>query len=549
MPKKLLYFTSALGLVAILALVALGVIVYGGILTPEKLRRVIKYNPLATRTLPVVTESAIQTTFFRLKRRDIALSAMGAGLVNGGGAFVETENGLLVAERGGRFFFLDETGGKPRLRLTDIAVDINQDGFDRDAEAAGYALKPGRNVGYAGLAMRLHDLLLLSDGKRLMASHTRWDDENTCASLHFAIADIDQSADPPTAAPWRELYRTQPCLGFGPRKSKPFAGHQAGGRMIELDDGKVLFTVGDFKNDGEKRDVSTADLDVDYGKMHLLDPDTGAVQRNYTTGHRNPQGLVLLENGEIWSTEHGPSGGDEVNKIVAGNDYGWPKVTLGRDCNGCEWQIEGRHDGFVKPRWSFHPSIGISNLIELRNFIPLWEGDLLIASLYGETLYRIRLDGDRPIYAAPLPIGERLRDITQLEDGRIAIWTDTGKFVFLTPDLAPSPAEKLLAEAPEEVAEAVRDCAVCHELDPGAPRPGRLTLWGVVGRDKAGWPGFAYSEALEDAGGQWTTEALDRFLESPETAIPGTSMAYDGLADAELRRGVIEFLQKLQHEG
>lgn len=515
-------------------------------MTPEKLLRHVKYNPLTTRLAPETSESAITTALIQLKRRDYALAAMGEGLVSGGGAFVLTPGGVLIAERSGKFYSFDPTIDPSRLTLSEIAVETNEAGFRAQASAEGYAIKPGRNVGYAGLGMRLHDLLLVEGGRRLLVSFTRWDDSEKCARLTFAIADLNSDARPPTAGPWRELYRTQPCLGLGPTKRKPFAGHQAGGRMVDLGNGRILFTVGDFKNDGEKRSLSTADPAVDYGKTHVLDIRTGDVARNYTTGHRNPQGLVVAADGSIWSTEHGPSGGDEVNRLVQGTDYGWPHVTLGMDCRGCDWQIEGRHDGYRKPAWSYLPSIGISNLIQLNGFDPLWDGDLLVASLRGASLRRLRLDGARVIYDEEIPIGSRIRDIAQAEDGRVVLWTDDGKLVFLEAERDASPAEAAILALSPPAQAAARECQVCHHLGPGAAPPGLISLWRVVGRDKASLPEAPYSDALRAAGGVWTRQALDMYLRSPATAIPGTSMAYDGLQEDALRREMLDLLERLK---
>lgn len=495
----------------------------------------------------MVSESFIQTNFYRLKRRDIALASLNKDFTSGGGAIVETNNGILIAEQSGRFFFLDQDESqRPRLRQTSIYIDINQEGFNRAANKESYAIKPGLNVGYAGLGMRLHDLLLLSDRKTLMASFTRWKDSEACAELVFAYTELIQNEELLKSGTWREVFITTPCLGFGPQKNKPFAGHQAGGRIVELDNGIVIVTVGDFKNDGDKRTLTTANPANSYGKTHLIDLKTGKIQKNFTTGHRNPQGLTRRQNGEIWSTEHGPTGGDEVNIIKPGGNYGWPKVTLGKDCNGCSWQKEGRHGGYEKPQWAFLPSIGISNLIEIRDFAPIWDGDLLVSSLKAETLYRIRLDGVRPIYASPIHIGDRIRDIIQLRDRRIALWTDSGKLIFLELYTTPGPGDILFQNLEPAVREVVRECSVCHTLNPTNSTNDRLSLWGIVGRSFGSDPIFNYSKALSQKHGYWTDKTLDQFLESPSSVIPGTTMAYSGIADETLRTAIIDFLTHLK---
>jgi len=90
---------------------------------------------------------------------------------------------------------------------------------------------------------------------------------------------------------------------------------------------------------------------VSYGKTILIHLDDGTSEI-YSLGHRNPQGLYVTPEGAIWSTEHGPQGGDELNLIVRGANYGWPLVTYGTDYGSAAWplsHVQGRHDGYQQP--------------------------------------------------------------------------------------------------------------------------------------------------------------------------------------------------------
>jgi len=535
---------TGLGLFGLVAMLTAAGLVYTNTFTVDKLRLLVKYNPLATSVQPVQSETAIQTTLLRLKLKSYAVAAMADEFVSGAGAIEPIPGGMLIAERNGRFHFFDERGAEPKLTATEISLDTNQIQFEVHAASEGYAIKPGRNVGYAGLGMRLHDLLLLRDGKRLAATHTRWDDVAKCVKLHLVIADFS-AGNVPKVGPWQTLFSTTPCMPLSGIKRKPFAGHQAGGRMVEMADGRILFTVGDFKNDGVKRDISTADPSNSYGKLHVIDPANG-ITEIFSTGHRNPQGLVIAADGRIWSTEHGPSGGDEVNLVREGANYGWPVATYGRDCRTCAWQQQGRHDGHGLPVYAFVPSIGISNLVELQDFAPIWDGDLLVASLKQETLHRLHIREGRVVVDEPIRIGDRLRDIQMLEDGRVALWTDSGKLMFLTADLAPAQSTLLAAKLPEDAQDTIEQCRACHDLDPGIAGPDRISLWGVHGRAKASLPGGQYSDALKAAGGAWDDAALDAFMASPAAAVPGTSMAFEGIQDAALRQTIIDYLKALQ---
>jgi aldose sugar dehydrogenase len=545
MKRALFCFFFGLGLAVFLGAAVLATLVMTGVLSQKKVSNFIKYSPLFTATSPVTSEQSIQTTLIRLKSISFSLPSMGLGFESGGGAILEVEGGILVAERSGKFFYFNKSSAAPILSSTKIAVDINQAGFERHALAQGYEVKPGRNVGYAGLGMRLHDLLKSRDEKHIMASYTHWDDADHCATLRVVIADLIQDGNVPSAGAWRQVFETKPCLQLSDRKDKPFAGHQAGGRMVELAYGKILLTVGDFKNDGEKRDLTVADTNNDYGKIYEIDLVSGKSQL-FTWGHRNPQGLTIADDGAIWSTEHGPAGGDELNLITKGTNYGWPMVTLGRDCNGCNWQLEGFHDGYQPPVFSYVPSIGIGNLVQLHDFSPAWDGDFLVASMVEETLHHLRMNGHTVIYDEPIPMGARLRDMIQLKDGRIALWTDSGRLIFLHQDREQTDSEMLSADLSPVARESIKQCRTCHELDAGLGRQGRISLWEISGRERAAMPNVSYSPSLKAAGGYWTAENLDLFLANPQAAIPGTTMQFEGVSNPTLRKELVDFLGKLR---
>ena len=137
----------------------------------------------------------------------------------------------------------------------------------------------------------------------------------------------------------------------------------------------------------------------------------------------------------MWATEHGPRGGDELNRLSAGRNYGWPLVTYGTEDGTVVWPLaEDRrdHGRYEEPDFVWVPSVGISNLIELgpRQF-PAWRGDLLVGSLGGASLFRIRLKDNRVVYAEPIRIGLRVRDLTEDTEGRILLWTDEGEILSL----------------------------------------------------------------------------------------------------------------------
>jgi cytochrome c2 len=139
------------------------------------------------------------------------------------------------------------------------------------------------------------------------------------------------------------------------------------------------------------------------------------------------------------------------------------------------------------------------------------------------------------VFAEPIRISGRIRDVTEGADGRILVWTDENDLIFVEP-AASDAAENLLTQ-----------CIVCHTLSERETVSVAPSLRGIVGRPVAAAEGFAYSEAMAGFGGRWSEDRLDRFLANPAATIPGTTMAFEGIDDAGERRQIIGLL-KLQVE-
>src|SRR5690606_36143508 len=144
---------------------------------------------------------------------------------------------------------------------------------------------------------------------------------------------------------------------------RSFQGLDIGGRMASLGADTLLLTLGEHQFDGVRTPVAFAqDTAVSYGKTYLIDLRTGTVER-FTMGHRNPQGLYIDPSGTVWSTEHGPRGGDELNRLVRGGNYGWPIVTYGVNYGATAWPMnprQGTHEGYDRPVYAWVPSIAVS---------------------------------------------------------------------------------------------------------------------------------------------------------------------------------------------
>ena len=185
----------------------------------------------------------------------------------------------------------------------------------------------------------------------------------------------------------------------------------------------ILISTNDSNNDfpGEK----AQDDNSIYGKIVFIDNLTKK-HLIISKGHRNPQGLFVKDD-IILSTEHGPKGGDEINKIKFGKNYGWPISSYGtayfnKNLKYLESHID---NGFEEPLIAFVPSIGISELIILpNNFNKKWKNNLLVTSLNGRSIYRLKFEDDRYnkiLYYEKIFIGERIRDIKYVDKYKLIL--------------------------------------------------------------------------------------------------------------------------------
>jgi glucose/arabinose dehydrogenase len=156
----------------------------------------------------------------------------------------------------------------------------------------------------------------------------------------------------------------------------------------------------------------------------------GALPEIWSYGHRNPQGLAIRpETGQLWSSEHGPQGGDELNLITRGANYGWPVIGYGANyVVGTEIHADRYREGMEQPRAFWVPSIGISALLFYQgDKFPNWKGNAFVAGMSGNyrQLVRISLTGDVVINREPLLVGEyRIRDVREGPDGFVYLATD-----------------------------------------------------------------------------------------------------------------------------
>jgi len=451
-----------------------------------------------------------------------------------GGGIAVLGGGYLLAGGEGKlhFFTFDQAKKKIAPVMLPYRIPINEE---------VYVEQVGENIRFT---FRVTDILVREQGGRyeLFAAHHFWNTADDCGVMRISRTSGDTAAfiGGEQALEWTTLFETTPCLEA--KDGALTRGSESGGRMGFFSDDTLMLTTGDYQHDGVDRQPMLAqDQVTSYGKSLLIDLASGSAEI-FTRGHRNPQGLHIDHEGVIWSTEHGPEGGDEINILERGANYGWPLVTYGTQYGEHIWpwnEHQGRHEGFRQPVFTWTQSVAISNLIRLHgSAFPLWEGDFL-AGTFKKMLLHFRVLDGRLVFLERLPIPGRVRDLLQDPQGRVLLWLDDGSVIFLYPRDASAAA----AGGKMRGALVFARCAGCHKIADGSAHGIGPDLFGVAGRKPAAAAGYGYSNTLRGLSGTWTSEQLDGFLTDPAGFAPGTSMHFEGLPDAADRAAVIKYLQ------
>jgi aldose sugar dehydrogenase len=479
-------------------------------------------------------------------------------LLQTGGGLTSFGQDVLVLPYDGRVY---AARAASEIRATDIvAPDNNRASLRALAKADGY-----EDYAVEADYLRYNDLLSYESqiGRGLIVSYTEYHPEERCYTNTLAKLAIDPSArsiDDVRAGPedWTILHRTAPCL---PLKKRHLAleGHMAGGRMAFTPPATLYLTSGDFHIDGMRSDPPgiAQDPEAEYGKVLAIDVVSGKA-RIVSSGHRNPQGIAIGRDGLLLAVEHGPRGGDELNLIVDGANYGWPLESYGTTYQSTRIPNSisfGRHDTFAPPVYSWIPSVAVSGLTLVDGFHAAWNGDLIVAALIDQSIYRLRLQDDRVAYAERIPIGARIRDVHQ-HSRQIVLWTDNQELIFLTAAELSSQAEQLKtylrkaslsASLKQRLQEAIERCAECHSFavdDHGRSPSLNRTFDDPI----AATPFPGYSDALQAKGGRWTRQNLALFLADPQAFAPGTTMPAPQLGAPDVVDEVINYLEDLDQQ-
>ena len=266
----------------------------------------------------------------------------------------------------------------------------------------------------------------------LYMSYASSNDDNEGANTSVMRAKLDGS----TLINQEVLYNALP---------NTTAGQHFGSRIAFDDKGYLYFSIGDRGN----RNENPQDITRDGGKIYRLHDngsipvdnpfinDTNAKKAIFSYGHRNPQGMIMHpETKEIWAHEHGPRGGDEINIIKAGKNYGWPKITYGINYNGTKITKHTSLPGMEQPMHYWDPSIAPSGMAFISSDIyPNWKGNLIVGSLKFQYLDRCVIVNNKVVKEERLLDGiGRVRSVRQGPDGYLYVGVENVGIVKIFPE-------------------------------------------------------------------------------------------------------------------
>ena len=359
---------------------------------------------LCQRLAPRICAAALCCTLVSAHALHIQLQVVAQGLQNPWAVAFLPEGKFLVTERPGRM----------RVIAADGTLGAALQGLP--AIAAG---------GQGGLL----DVVLDSDFARSRTVYFCYSEPapTNNGTNSTALAKAQLSADQTT------LENLQVIFSQRPKKASQL---HFGCRIVERRDGTLLLTLGEryhFKEEAQN-------LQNHLGKIVRIHKDGSVPKDNpfvgrsdalpeiWSYGHRNPQGAALAPDGSYWMNEHGPQGGDEINRPTAGKNYGWPVITYGENYGSGKIGDGKTHQaGMEQPVHHWTPSIAVSGMAFITSDrYPGWKGDMVVGALKAQRLERIRFEGNKISKVEHLlpDLGQRVRDVRQGPDGWLYVLTD-----------------------------------------------------------------------------------------------------------------------------
>jgi len=339
-----------------------------------------------------------------IKTIDISASATNGGSQRGAALAVLDDGSLLLGggKSGGELF----TYNIESKSLKKIATLISANRRNNDSRFA------------------INDIGILtqsSSAVKLLVSYPRLGLERNCVEVVIEQLDFNrQTQKVKRVSNW---LITKPCVPIS-------AVQHTSGRFAVIDQSSAYVTIGDLGypqiSDRKKRG--------DLGSIFKVSAK-GAVK--VSQGHRNAQGVVLLNNKDLLAAEHGPRGGDEINLIKQGADYGWPFVTYGQPYGSGDYvrpTKTGTHAGFIEPLTYWVPSIAPTELVQLpKDGWGSWSNQLLLGTLKEQAVVLIKLDQKLAVVEqVKVDVGHRVRDLEVLPTGVAVATTDSGQLLLIS---------------------------------------------------------------------------------------------------------------------
>lgn len=298
---------------------------------------------------------------------------------------------ILVTERAGKLFVVDQNGRRKQVHGTPDVFARGQGGLLDVVVARDFA-----------------------QSREIFLSYAK--PQGNGAGTALAVARLSDDL--------RRLEDFRPLFEMRPGAT---GGRHFGSRIVEALDGSLFMTI------GERGDRPAAqDLSRHHGSIVRLQRDGTPPKDNpfvsrqaaqgeiWSYGHRNPQGLALDLQGRLWAVEHGAKGGDEVNLIRKGGNYGWPVIAYGRHYNGRKIGTGSHRPGMLQPRFYWDPSIAPSGLMIYSGKLwPDWRGAMFVGSLKFDYIAVLDQSGRREISQLQSSETARVRDIREAPDGTI----------------------------------------------------------------------------------------------------------------------------------
>ena len=349
------------------------------------------------------------------------------------GSGVPMTNVALVTEKPGRIWLVDvATGKKTPVAGAPKVVLSSQGGLLDVAAAPGFAgdqavyltySEPSANGG-SGLALARARLVDIATAPRLEGLTVLWHDpaggDGGQFGAKIAFAPDGQSLFLSSGERMRFTPAQDPSQPLGkilhltldgkPAPDNPFAGKT----------GAASVTITDPPDD-------TVEAKRASGRRFTWPGPNLTPAETWSSGHRNPYGLAFAPDGRLWEHEMGPRGGDEVNLILRGHNYGWPNASNGQNYNGVDIPDHRPGDGYEPPKVFWNPSVSPSGMIIYTgDLFPAWKGDAILGALSGEALIRVRIRGDQASKADQWDMGHRIREVTQGPRGEVYLLEDGG---------------------------------------------------------------------------------------------------------------------------